>query len=69
MKAIRATYTLRDGTCGVLHVLARNTCDGVLCAIDAFGEQLHTCSARTAAPRLPAHPPTNSPADLQPHRS
>ena len=56
-----AAYTLRNGTRGMLHVIARNTCDAIVCAIDAFGEQLRTCSARPAAPRLPAH--------LQPHRS
>ena len=48
VRLYRAAYTLRNGTRGVLHVLARNTCGAVVIAIDTFGEQLRTCSARPA---------------------
>lgn len=41
-----AAYTLRNGTRGVLSVIAHKSCDAILMAIDTFGDQLRTCSAR-----------------------
>ncbi len=46
MKLYRATYTLRSGARGVLHVIAACSCDAIVAAIDAFGDALRTCSAR-----------------------
>lgn len=43
-----ARYTLQDGTQGVLRVIAHCSCDALVIAIDTFGDQLRTCSARPA---------------------
>lgn len=43
-----ANYRLRDGQRGRLHILAASSCDAVIAAIDAFGEQLKACSVRPA---------------------
>ncbi len=43
-----ATYRLRGGQCGRLHILAACSCDAVITAIDTFGEQLKACSVRPA---------------------
>ena len=48
MKRYVARYTLRNGARGVLHVIARSSCDAVITAIDTFGERLRTCSVRPA---------------------
>lgn len=43
-----AAYILRNGTRGVLSVIARNSCEAIVIALDTFGVQLRTCSARPA---------------------
>ncbi len=48
MKPYIASYRLHDGMRGRLHILAATSCDAVIAAIDAFGEQLKTCSVRPA---------------------
>lgn len=48
MKAYLARYTLRDGTRGVLHVIAACSCDAIVTVIDHFGEALRACSSRRA---------------------
>lgn len=49
MRPFLASYQLRDGTRGVLPVLARSSCDAILAALDSFGEALRACSARVAS--------------------
>ena len=48
MKLYRTAYTLRNGTRGVLHVIARSSWDALDTTLAAFGERLRTCSARPA---------------------
>lgn len=48
MSTYQARYTLRNGAVGVLTLLASSSCGAILIAIDTFGEQLRTCSARRA---------------------
>lgn len=53
LRAFSARYTLRNGTAGVLTLLAHSSCAAILIAIDTFGTQLRTCSA------LPSHRPVD----------
>ena len=46
MRAITLTYTLRNGHRGVLLCVASNAAGAVVLALDLFGQQLRTCSAR-----------------------
>ena len=46
MKTYLTRYTLRNGTAGVLTLIAASSCAAILIAIDLFGEQLRTCSSR-----------------------
>ena len=46
MTTYLARYTLRNGVQGVLTLIAGSSCAAILIAIDIFGEQLRTCSAR-----------------------
>ena len=46
MHAYLARYTLRNGSRGVLHLVAACSCDAVVACIDTFGEALRTCSVR-----------------------
>ena len=48
MKHYIASYRLHSGRCGTLHVLATTSCDALIAAMDAFGDQLCHCSARPA---------------------
>ena len=48
MKLYRTAYTLRNGTRGVLHVVAGCSCDAIVIAIDTLGDALRSCSARPA---------------------
>lgn len=48
MRAITLRYTLRNGHRGTLLCLACSTVGAVLQAIDAFGDQLRSCSASAA---------------------
>jgi hypothetical protein len=46
MRAVIVSFRLRTGQHGRLHCLARSTCDGVLIALDLFGPELRSASAR-----------------------
>lgn len=48
MKLYAARYTLRNGTRGVLHVIADSSAGAIVTALDTFGLQMRTCSARPA---------------------
>ena len=48
MHAYLAHYTLRNGSRGVLHLIASCSCDTVVACIDTFGEALRTCAVRPA---------------------
>lgn len=37
MRTVRVTYTLRDGSRRVIHVLAQSTCDALLIMMDHLG--------------------------------
>ena len=52
-RAFSARYTLRNGSGGVLVLLATSSCAAILIAIDTFGTRLRTCSA------LPGHRPAH----------
>ena len=41
-----AVYTLRNGTRGVLDLIASSSCAAILTALDTFGDRLCSCSAR-----------------------
>lgn len=43
-----AVYTLRNGTRGVLDLIASSSCAAILTALDTFGDALRSCSARRA---------------------
>lgn len=43
MRPFACRYTLHNGTRGVLYMLAACSCDVVVAALDALGDQLHTC--------------------------
>lgn len=49
MRPFACRYTLHDGTRGMLYMLAACSCDVVVAALDALGDQLHTCRV---SPRL-----------------
>lgn len=46
MNAYTLRYTLRNGTRGVLTMLSDSSASAIVQAMDLFGEQLRTCSAR-----------------------
>lgn len=46
MKLYHARYTLRNGTCGALTLLAASSCAAVVMVLDTFGESLRTCAVR-----------------------
>lgn len=48
MRLYLARYTLRNGTRGVLHVIADSSAGAIVTALDVFGWQMRTCSARPA---------------------
>lgn len=45
-RAFTLAYRLRNGTAGTLTTLADCSCSAITQAIDLFGEQLRSCSAR-----------------------
>lgn len=49
MRAITLHYTLRNGHRGTVLCVARSTAGAIVQALEIFGEQLRTCSARPAA--------------------
>lgn len=46
LRLITVRYTLRNGARGTLPCLAQRTADAICMAIDTYGQQLRTCSAR-----------------------
>jgi hypothetical protein len=50
LRLITVQYTLRNGARGTLPCIAHHTADAICMALDTYGEQLRTCSARTPTP-------------------
>lgn len=49
MRAFLVAYRCRNGAAGVLHILARSSCDAIVTALDVFADhQLQRLSARPA---------------------
>jgi hypothetical protein len=49
MRAFIVSYRLRNGGSGLLHILARSSCEAIVSAIDVFADhQLQRLSARPA---------------------